>query len=45
MKADGTIDEAVARSKVPKDIPKDKVDQVINSCKIQGRFSHEPFIL
>lgn len=38
MRPDGTIDEAVARSKVPKDLPQDKVDQVINTCKTQGNF-------
>ncbi|XP_058797520.1 general odorant-binding protein 56d-like [Phymastichus coffea] len=35
MKPDGSIDEQVARAKIPKDLPQDKVDQVINSCKVQ----------
>ncbi|XP_058797518.1 general odorant-binding protein 56d-like [Phymastichus coffea] len=35
MKADNSIDEQVARAKVPQDLPQDKVDQVINSCKTQ----------
>nr|QDJ95972.1 odorant-binding protein 29 [Encarsia formosa] len=35
MRPDGTIDEAVARSKVPKELPQDKVDQAINTCKTQ----------
>ncbi|OXU29502.1 hypothetical protein TSAR_003814 [Trichomalopsis sarcophagae] len=33
MNADGTMNEEVARAKVPQDLPKDKVDQVINTCK------------
>ena len=36
MKEDGTIDEEVARAKVPQDLPKEKVDEVINMCKVQG---------
>lgn len=36
MRPDGSIDEQVARAKVPKDVPQEKVDQVINTCKAQG---------
>nr|AZB49386.1 odorant-binding protein 5 [Heortia vitessoides] len=35
MRPDGSMDEQVARAKLPKDLPKDKVDAVINSCKTQ----------
>lgn len=33
MTPDGTIDEEVARSKIPSTIPKEKVDQVLTKCK------------
>ncbi|XP_058797519.1 general odorant-binding protein 56a-like [Phymastichus coffea] len=35
MRPDGSIDEQVARAKIPKDLPQDKVDQVIDACKVQ----------
>nr|WJN66526.1 odorant-binding protein 2 [Leptocybe invasa] len=35
MRADGSIDEKVARAKIPKDLPQDTVDKVVNSCKVQ----------
>lgn len=37
MKPDGSIDEQIARAKIPKDVPQEKVDLVINTCKAQGR--------
>ncbi|XP_051169104.1 general odorant-binding protein 56d-like [Leptopilina boulardi] len=33
MNADGTINEEVARSKVPDSVPKDKAEEIINECK------------
>nr|ALS31053.1 odorant-binding protein [Phenacoccus solenopsis] len=35
MKPDGSIDEAVARAKIPKEVPQNKANQVINICKSQ----------
>nr|QGW50304.1 odorant-binding protein 9 [Chouioia cunea] len=35
MRPDGSIDEQVARDKLPKDWPQDKVDHVVNACKVQ----------
>ncbi|XP_043479745.1 general odorant-binding protein 56d-like [Leptopilina heterotoma] len=34
MNPDGTINEEVARAKIPDSIPKDKANEVINKCKV-----------
>ncbi|XP_033217025.1 general odorant-binding protein 56a-like [Belonocnema kinseyi] len=34
MNTDGTINEEVARAKIPVSVPKDKADEVINKCKL-----------
>jgi hypothetical protein len=39
MRPDGTIDDEVARAKAPQDLPMDKVDQIIEMCKVQGNIS------
>lgn len=41
MNPDGSINEEVARAKIPESIPKDKANEVINKCKVLSEYRNK----